>query len=872
MPPPKSRGRAPANPFTPPPDPGQALTVGDLAELMRLLKVWAGSPSYESITARVRAAWSSAGRPVGDLPGKTTVADCFRPGRRRLNPDLVLAVVRALHPDVGYVAQWRQALQVVGGRAQAASQVRVQDCLPQDLAVFTGRTAELDRLSRTLRPGPGDGAATVCVITGMVGVGKTQLAVHTGHLLARDRPVSRVLFVNLRGFHSDPAQPPADPSAVLDGFLRLLGVPGNQIPHDLDTRAEIYRDRLAKTRALVVLDNAASEEQVRPLLPGVAGCPVLITSRRRLTRLRPALHMTVEAFTAAEAQAFLAEATSPVPVGPDRQAAARIARRCGYLPLPLGLLAGHIRSTPGWTLTDHADRLDERHRHRLPDTNVESALELSYRHLPADRQRLLRLTALHPAQDFDVYAAAALTDSEVPTAKSHLDQLCRDHLLQQSTFGRFTFHDLVRAYAAGRAVDADPPPARRAALTRLFDYYLSTAAAAMNALHPAEAARRPQIPPPATATPTLSELETARTWLDTERPTLIAVAAHTATQGWPTHTIRLSNVLFRYLNGGHYADAVLVHRHAHTVARQLGDLSEQAWALYSLGAVDLQTSRYEPAAARLTKALDLFRQIGEHGGQARVLGNLGIVEQRLGRYESALSRFHQALVFYRSAGDRIGEARALASLGDAEAGIGQHDLAADHLWQALALHRQAGYLLGEAYALYSLGEVETMQGRYAPAADHLVQSLALLLQAGDRAGEAWVHNSLGALYTRLGQPGLAIAHHRHALSTLEEIGQRDGAAIALNGLGEAANAAGHPGDAVTHFTAALAVATDIGAREQQARAHTGLGNANHALAHHARTRDHYEQALAIYVDLDMPEAEHIRAELDSIASIASGCS
>ena len=851
--------------FAPPPDPGQARTVDGLAELMRSLKVWAGSPSYESITASVNAAWSAAGRPAGDLPGKTTVVDCFRPGRRRLNPDLVLAVVQALHPDVGYVAQWRQALQVVGGRAGAASQVRVQDSLPQDLAAFTGRTTEVDRLRRALRPGRADSATVVAAIAGMAGVGKTQLAVHAGHLLARDKPFERVLFVNLRGFHSDPAQPPADPGAVLDGFLRLLGVPGHQIPHGLDARAEIYRDRLAGIRALVVLDNAASGEQVRPLLPGTAGCPVLITSRRRLTRLRPALHVTVDVFTAEEAQAFLDEATSPASAGPDRQAAARIARRCGYLPLALGLLTGHIRGMPGWTLTDHADRLDERHHHRLPDAGVESAFDLSYRHLPADRQRLLRLSALHPAQDFDVHAAAALAGGDLLSTQSHLDQLCRDHLLQQPAQGRFTFHDLVRAYAAGRAGDSDPPPARRAALTRLFDYYLGTTAAAMNALHPAEADRRPTIPPPTTPAPALPDLETARGWLDSERPALIAVAAHTATQGWPTHTIRLSTVLFRYLDGGHYADAVTVHRHAHDVARQVGDLSEQAWALYSLGAVDLQTSRYEPAAGHLTEALILFRQTGDRGGQARVLGNLGIVEQRLGRYESARTHFERALTLYRLAGDRIGEARALSSLGDVEAAVGQPDLAGDHIRQALALHRQAGYLLGEAYALYSLGEVETIQGRYAPAADHLGQSLTLLRRAGDRAGEAWVLNSLGAVYTRLDQHDLATAHHRQALSILDRIGQRDGAAVGFNGLGEAAHAAGRPGDAVTHFAAALAISIDIGARDQAARAHAGLGRAHHARTDHALAREHYEQALALYTDLAMPETGQIRAELDSIA-------
>src|SRR5262245_48465548 len=161
------------------PDPGRAGSLDDLVERLRLLKVWAGDPSYEQITGRVNAAWVTAGRPAGELVGKTTVRDCLQPGRRRLNPDLVVAVVAALHPDAGYVAQWRQALQVVGGRAQAAAQVRVQDTLPPDLAGFTGRTVELDRLRRTLRQGAGTGETMVIsAIAGMAGIGKTQLAIH----------------------------------------------------------------------------------------------------------------------------------------------------------------------------------------------------------------------------------------------------------------------------------------------------------------------------------------------------------------------------------------------------------------------------------------------------------------------------------------------------------------------------------------------------------------------------------------------------------------------------------------------------------------------------------------------------------------------
>jgi tetratricopeptide (TPR) repeat protein len=687
------------------PDPGSADTLDDLVERLRMLKVWAGDPSYVCITGRVNSAWSTAGRPAGELAGKTTVTDCFRPGRRRLNTDLVLAVVHALHPDVGYVAQWRQALRVIGGETRAASRVRVQDTLPQDLPGFTGRATELERLRQTLRHGrPLGGPVVISAIEGMAGVGKTQLAVHAGHLLARERPFERILFVNLRGFHPDLAQPPAEPAAVLDGFLRLLGVAEQRIPHDLSARTAAYRDRLAGTYALVVLDNAADADQVRPLLPGTDGCFTLVTSRRDLSELRPATHLTVDVFAPEEALEFLMRTAPGVALGPDPRAPARIIERCGHLPLALGLVAGRIRAKPGWTLTDHADRLEERHRDRRLDTGVELGLTMSYQHLPGDQQRLLRLLALHPAHDFDAYAAAALAGIGLPDARANLNHLCGDHLLQRATPGRYTFHDLVRAYAVNRGGDEDRPPERRAALTRLFDYYLATAAAAMDALHPAEAHRRPRGAAPVTATPALIDPDIARGWLDTERPTLVAVAVHTATHGWWTHTTRLSTTLFRYLNGGHHGDALIVHEHAIQAADHSNDPTARAHALTNLGAAHGQLGRFRLAARHLRQALTLFQRVGDRSGQARVLTNLGVTETRLGRYRTAADHFERAIAVNRQTGDRTGRARALSNLGIVQERLGRYLAAVDHLEQAVTLSRQLGDRAGEARAMANLGE------------------------------------------------------------------------------------------------------------------------------------------------------------------------
>jgi tetratricopeptide (TPR) repeat protein len=838
--------------FAAPPDPGQAASIDDLIGLLRLLKVWAGDPSYKCIQDRVNAAWTEAGRPAAELAGKTTVVDCFRPGRRRLSTDMVVAVVGALHPDVGYVAHWRQALTVIGGRSRAATQVRVRDVLPVDLASFTGRDTELAALRAIVRPGG------PVVITGMAGVGKTGLAVHAGHRTE----AGQILFADLRGFHPDPAQPPADPAAVLEGFLRLLGVAGQQIPYGLDARAAAYRARLAGRRCLVVLDDAADEDQVRPLLGPPSSCLTLITSRRLLTALPDATHLTLDVFPAAESVAFLAGAAPTVPLGRDPAAWDRIASRCGHLPLALGLVAAHVNGKPGWTLTDHADRLDERHHDRRLDSGVELALDLSYRHLPADRQRLLRLLALHPGQDLDAHTAAALSGSDLATAGDQLGELCRDHLLQPSGPGRYALHDLVCAYAVARSGDEETPPQRRAALTRLFDHYVATAAAAMDAVYPAEAHRRPRIAPVGTLAPTLTDLPAAQAWLDAERATLVAVARHTAHYGWPGHATRLSTTLFRYLDGGHYGDASAIHGYSRHAARQSGDAAAEADALVALGTVEMQMARYRSAIDRYDEALTLARRAGHPEVEARVLVNLGFLDQVRGDFERATEHLEAGLALYRRLGDDLGsQARALSSLGIVEMSLGRHGSATDRHRSALSLFRRVGDRFGEANSLNNLGYTEMRAGLYDAAADHLQQALLAYRGLGHRSGEAWTLESLGRLDLGLGQTGPATDRFTQALRILRQIGDRDTEAAALNGLGEAATAAGRPAEALAQHTTAGAIAADIGARPQEADAQAGLGRAHRALGDPVRGRRHLRSAFALYAELGVPEADRVSAEL-----------
>ncbi|MEH1130253.1 ATP-binding protein [Micromonospora sp. CPCC 206061] len=898
--------REPTKPFVDQPDPGQAKTIDDLAESLRLLKVWAGNPSYEWIKNRINAAWTAAGRPTSELVGKTTVVDCFRSGRRRLNAELVSAIVQALHPDAGYMTQWRQALQVVGGQFQAASQVRVQDRLPEDLPGFVGRAAVLDKLQRGLnRAHRAGGAAVIAVIEGMAGVGKTQLAIHLGHLLSREVSFDQVLFVNLRGFHADPTQPPADPSAVLDGFLRLLGVSGHHIPHDLSARVAAYQDRLAGTSTLVLLDNAVDEDQLRPLLPEVPGCLTLVTSRRSMAGLKSATHLTLDVFTGDEALQILAQVTPGTPPGDDPDAPARIGRRCGHLPLALGLVAGHIRSTSGWTLTDHADRLDERHRRQRLDTGVELALDVSYQHLSPDQQRLLRLAALHPGPDFDAYAAAALTGADLATINTHLDRLYDDHLLQHVGTGRYSLHDLVRAYAAGEASDKEPPRMRRAAMCRLLDYLRHTASLATEAAYSYTPARRSQVPPATTPTPDPLDASRAGAWLDTELANLLAVATHAARDGWPEHTLHLSRILPLHLHArGRYGDLVSLQQHARTAAQVLADRASECDALNGLGWVHWLQGRYqlalrnfhqaieaalsakhregeaealtglgwsnqkqahcEKAAKQFRQAQQISRDTGLRRSEMEALHGLGWVHWFQGRYEQALHQFDTALKIARTIGHRGGEIDALLAAGNTHRMISHLNEAHSHFERALAHSRTIDHSYGEMHALLGLGNIYRVSSRYELASDYFGQALQIACDTGQRQSEMDAHNGLGHVERSQGRYPSAAEHHKYALGLATDADDSHWEIEALYGLGHLHHDTGEHDMALANLCRALDIATELRQPAAQARTHDGIAHTHLALGRTIEARQHWRYVLQILADLCVG---HIPGEQTSVETV-----
>jgi tetratricopeptide (TPR) repeat protein len=598
---------------------------------------------------------------------------------------------------------------------------------------------------------------------------------------------------------------------------------------------------------------------------------VVVTSRDALTGLVArdgARRLDLDLLPPQDAVSLL-RALIGARIDADPAAAAVLVSRCCRLPLALRVAAELAVARPDVALAELVGELtDQLRRLDLLDgggdqrTAVRAVFSWSYRHLDADAARGFRLAGLHPGSDFGPYAVAALAGAGLQQGRGVLDVLARAHLIHRAGPGRYGLHDLLRVYARELAAAHDGEGRQHAALTRLFDHYLYTAAVAMDTLHAAERDRRPRIPPPATPVPPVTDPAGARAWLDAERATLVAVTVHTAGHGWAAHTTRLAATLFRYLDAGsHYPEAITIHTHACDAARRLGDRAAEATALNHLAGPHRRQGRYQRAIRQYQQALALFQQAGDRTGQAHALGNLGNACADQGRYQAATGFHEQALNLYHQIGDQAGEARTLGNLGYIEERQGLYQQAARHHQRSLAIARQTGNRTTECVALINLGTVALRQDRYQRAAGHLHRALALCRETGYRFFEAEALTKISGVCLGQGHPQEATGYLRQALALYREIGNRSGEADALNSLGEILLAAGQPGHASAQHAAALGLASQIGDQHQQARAHYGLACSYHATGHPGQARRSWQEALALYTSLGAPEANQVRDQL-----------
>jgi DNA-binding SARP family transcriptional activator len=869
---------------------GLELRLGDLASTIKTLTdLLVEHPLHEPAVAALIRALHAAGRPGEALACfdrlRTGLAEQLGVDPSTELQDLHRAVLRG-DPPLPVPDR------VVAG-GTAARPVPAQ--LPADVPGFTGRGRALAELTeRTAAVGT---EMMIAAIAGIPGVGKTAFAVHFAHQV-RGRFPDGQLFVNLRGYDDEQQLTAAD---ALAAFLRALGVPGAEIPPDLEERAARYRTLLDGQRMLVLLDNASSAEQVGPLLPGSPSCLVLVTSRDSLPGLvaRHGAHRIDIGLLAVDESVQLLRRLVGSRVDAEPGAAAMLAEQCGNLPLALRIAAELAVVQPEQRLIElTAELSDQQRRLDLLDagadahTGLRAVFASSYRRLPADAAGAFRLLGLPPGRHVDAYAAAALFGTDLRTARDLLERLARAHLVQRLGPKRYAMHDLLRMYAAEAAAREDPVPARHAALTRLFDHYRYTAATAMNEITPGDRNRRPAVAEPPTPTPRFPDQASAQAWADTERENLLGTAAHAATHGWPAHTVELAAILWRYLDvGGHYDDALVLHDHAAGAARGLGDHTGQATA--AIGMVHFRRGGYPTAADLFQRALDMYTAAGDRLEQTHLLVNLGNVRHYQGRLDEAVAFYgqaldrcdpadrlgvfralnnlgntlcargdllgahehqQQALTIAREIGDRDAEAHALDELGYVDFLLGDLEVAARHCRQALDAYREVGSPLGIAHAMNSLGTIGLSRGDLVAAARDCAEALAAFRRLGVQSGQAAALAVLGAVAERDGDLELAAEHHRAALDLFRRAGDEAGEAGALNNLAGLSRAAGRPRDALTTSSAALVLAERIGDRYEQARAYVGLA---HAVEHPERADRYRNRAADIFTDLGVSKAEHL---------------
>ncbi|MFE2754384.1 BTAD domain-containing putative transcriptional regulator [Actinosynnema sp. NPDC059335] len=649
--------------------------------------------------------------------------------------------------------------------------------LPAAPAPFTGRVPELAALDRALLGASGDASGEVVTgtvaIGGVGGIGKTWLALSWAHRNLHRFPDGQ-LFVDLQGF--SPAGDPVDPADALRGFLAALGVAPDRAQSNPDV---LYRSLMAGRRALVVLDNAATADQVVPLLPGSPTCTVLVTSRTSLPSLidrHGAHHLPLGVLTPGESRALLTSRLGAHRTDAEPDAVDELVGLCGRHPLALAITARHAATRPRLPLAELAAELREPGLDALDhETDVTASLPAvlswSLHRLTARQRMVFVLLGIAPGPDIDVPAAASLTGLTTAEARRALRVLEDHSLLDRHPHGRHAMHDLVRAFAAS-AADQLPEPEREAALERLTDFHLHTAHHAERLLNPHRPEIRLDPPVPGSRPLRLPDRAAALAWMDDHHLHLLAVQHTAATRRrhrvvWQ---IAWSLGTFHRLRG-HVHDDLAVWQAAADAAAHLPDPAARILAHRLLGHALAELERHDRAITHLHRALALAREHHDLTQQAHTQHALTWAWEQHGDDHRALEHARHALDLFRALDHPVWEATALNMVGWYAARVGEYDDAREHCRAALDLYRRHGDPDGEADTLDSFGWIEHHTGHHREAIDHYRQALALYRTVGNTTEAADTLNNLGHPHTALGDHTRARAAWQEALDLYRRQGR-----------------------------------------------------------------------------------------------------
>jgi DNA-binding SARP family transcriptional activator len=764
-----------------------------------------------------------------------------------------------LRPPVDGVTAAEPAARALPEPAQLRLVVPAQ--LPAAASAFIGREAELAKLDEALAAGRAEAdrpaAVLINAVDGEGGVGKTATAVTWAHRI-RDQFPDGQLYLNMHGYSTMPAVRPLE---ALSRLLDALGVPPEQVPVELDAAASLYRTRMAGRRMLILIDNVNDVDQVRPLLPGHAGCLVLVTSRARLTGLiarEGARRVSLGGLHPDEAVGLLARIVGEDRVAAEPEAAGQIVAACAYLPLALRVVAANLCDKPHTTLAEYAASLGRPSVGRPsldafevdgdPQASVRVALGQSYRALDAGHRRLFRLLGLVPGPDVTVTTAAALAELSADDAAQGLERLANTHLVDESVPGRFAMHDLVRFFARERAETEESAAGRDRAVSRLFGFYLSSLDRVAGKLYP-QTVRLLPLPLAGVVADEQEDAGAAMAWVEANLTNLVAAVRWAVGHDYPRAAAELADAVrgFFWVRR-HMADWLEVAQAAEVAARQLADdrlltaaglslgmahrtaadytaaaqhlelalaasrrsgwVEAEASALGSIAIVHGELSDFGLAIRRLTEALEINRRIGRKAGEAVTRGNLGSFRQRAGDLPAALADSLAALTLYREVGSPGGEAIVLANLGATSALMGNYPQGLRFATEALALQERIGDQSGASLALLVRAQIRVDMGQVAAAAQDAVRAVELSRASQDVPREADAITVYGLVLLAGGDPGRALQEAVRgaelANSVTAATQEADSWAVAARCLLRL----GRPSEAVAYARRALAVARD----------------------------------------------------------------
>jgi DNA-binding SARP family transcriptional activator/Tfp pilus assembly protein PilF len=710
--------------------------------------------------------------------------------------------------------------------------------LPAGPSAFCGRTAELAQLEQLLAGAQVRRGSVVVAVDGTAGVGKSALVLTAAHQYA-DRFPDGQLYINLQG--ATPGLEPLPPVEVLGRFLRTFGVSPNSVPADEAEAAALFRSQVADRRLLVVLDNAASIAQVRPLLPAGPGCVALVTGRDVLTGLAEANRLHLVLLSPGDAVDLLGQVAGPERVAADPDAVARLVALCGHLPLALRIAGARLAARPGWPVRALAGRLQAAQTRldelSVPDAAVRASIELTYRGLAEQTRRAMRRLGLLRARDFTAWGLAALMDTPLANAERLLDDLIAVHLVEVSSStgqgdSRYRFHDLVRLFAQERAAEEDPQQVRAAALRRLVGAAMALAERAdlrLGADFLGVARHR-------LARWSLPREEVERItadpgdWFDSEHDFLIAAVDEGIDIGATDLAGGLAASLTTFFQvRNRFTDWRRVQSHALVAALQAGDNRTALKLHRGLGELDTIQDRYADAVVHFETALGLATARDSEYETALAAG-LGYLNRLLGQYEKALRYFSQARVLAEKTGNVNGLVYAANGIGGIHLERGHLDEAASYFQECLRLSREASYLPGEAQALRSLGHVHRAGGDHDEAAELFLRAKEISETLGDRLGQAHAASWLAEMRIRQGRHAEARWLLARCLWGYREFGNAWGEAATLWAIAVAHLAVALPGKAQRRAEGAVAIWRRIESPhwlalglETLADAHDGLG-------------------------------------------------